>query len=154
MTSAFSELVNANVHIISKGGYPISIEQFHWLTSYPVTLSYRKNIGREGETYLGYIIENYPNFADYILFTQAAIFRNLFLQSLNFNYNDTRMNQVRMDIFENSKRVGFYSLGGFPSRRTNCSGENLNFPILSWSDRYFEYTHEKCSGEHMVEHFY
>jgi len=33
----------------------------------------RPNVGRESETYLQYIIDNYPNFPDIIVFTQARI---------------------------------------------------------------------------------
>lgn len=32
-----------------------------------------KNVGRESETYLQYIINNYPNFPDIVVFTQANI---------------------------------------------------------------------------------
>ena len=32
-----------------------------------------RNFGREGDTYLTYIIDNYPNFPDYVFFTQGNI---------------------------------------------------------------------------------
>jgi hypothetical protein len=46
-----------------------------------------QNVGREGETYLHHIIENYDNLCEYIIFTQADPFKHnaVFVQDVNAN---------------------------------------------------------------------
>lgn len=41
------------------------------------------NIGREAHTYLKYIIDNYDNLPDYIIFTQGKIEDNFFFKDMN-----------------------------------------------------------------------
>jgi hypothetical protein len=59
----------SKIVVYDKGDHPI--------TDPDIKSIRRKNIGREGETFLFYILENYENLPDYILFCQGHPFEHL-----------------------------------------------------------------------------
>ena len=60
--------------IIYNKGYPLNIKNEIFL----------KNVGRESETYLNYIITNYNNLPDVIVFTQARIYDHIGKDDVNY----------------------------------------------------------------------
>jgi hypothetical protein len=95
------------------------------------------NIGREGDTYLKYIIANYPNFSNHTLFTQAKIDDHV-KSTLSFRQNIK-------DILTGSKieTQGYIGLSSVSVKDGwneiidfNDSAHGL-LPIRMWWDKFF-----------------
>jgi hypothetical protein len=99
-----------------------------------ITLS---NIGREGDTYLKYIVANYPNFSNHTLFTQAKIDDHVksilsFKQNIKDILTETKIEtQGYIGLSTVSVKDGWNEIIGFDD---NAHGL---LPIRTWWNKFF-----------------
>jgi hypothetical protein len=72
-----------------------------------------ENVGRESDTYLHYIITNYYNLPDVVVFTQARISDHKGMDDINYLIN------IKNDALRNSKSQNFFI--------HNDEGKNIHF---------------------------
>lgn len=120
----------ANLIIYNKGSSPIP--------ELPVSVQVinRPNLGRESETYMYYIVENYDNLPDYIIFIQGNPFDH-FKKDLNINAGNLQSSIDKLMTKPPTKTTGFFLsiCREFHSRNTSlCKYEYIDFIFNIKSD--------------------
>lgn len=140
-------LYNYNAIIYNKSGNEIEVKN-------DLTQKYLDNIGREGETYLNHIINNYDNLHEYTIFIQDDTDNhipnyNSFVKFCNNIINEKQLFALypatwrkgpRKRVFRRKIINGIFNSPLFPSRNSIklcCEKHNINLPE--------QYTTETCA---------
>lgn len=138
-------LFKYNAIVYNKSGNEITFKN-------DLVQKYLDNIGREGETYLNHIINNYDNLTEYTIFIQDDTNNHIpdYNKFINF-CNDIIINKEPFALYPSSWRIGsgahtrtinngILNLHTFPSNdsiKICCEKHNINLPR--------QYTTETCA---------